>query len=88
MGQVLENGHEAAKREAEVLERLWGWRSCGRCGETIILGEETPHLRCDGSIEKLCLGCAATPRRPHAETSGMALGDCPPVETRESRDAA
>ncbi len=88
MGQVLENGHVAARREAEVLERLWGWRSCDRCGETIILGEETPRLRRDGSIEKLCLGCAAAPRGPRAETSVMALGDCPHVETREARDAA
>ncbi len=47
--------------EAGVLERLWGWRACDRCGETIMLGEGSRRLRHDGSAEDVCLDCACAP---------------------------
>jgi len=47
--------------EAEVLGRSWGWRACGRCGATIMLGEEAHRLRLGESSEQVCLGCAGVP---------------------------
>jgi hypothetical protein len=51
--------------EAEVLERLWGWRTCHSCGGTIMLGEATLADR-DGTGHR-CLACAATPDEPAQE---------------------
>jgi len=41
-----------------VLERVWEWRICDRCGETIMLGEERLRPRLDQGIEAMCLDCA------------------------------
>jgi hypothetical protein len=84
---VPKNG-QAARREAEVLERLWGWRCCDRCGETIILGEEILRLRRDGGTERLCFGCAGAPRSAGVEAPSGAFPDCRILETRETCDAA
>ena len=43
--------------EAEVLEPRWGWRTCDRCGKTIMLGEEMLRWRLDECIETVCLDC-------------------------------
>jgi hypothetical protein len=54
--------HEDGRsREAEALERLWGFRSCDRCGGTIVLGEEIYASRLNGRMERLCSVCAAAP---------------------------
>lgn len=45
------------RREVEVLERRWGRRTCDRCGETILLGERTLHLRLRGRTAEVCLSC-------------------------------
>jgi hypothetical protein len=58
------------RREAEVLERLWGWRTCGH-GGTIMLGEATLPLR-EGTGH-LCLGCAEVPDEPPQEAGWHAL---------------
>jgi hypothetical protein len=55
-GPIGRNQQE--RGEAEVLERLWGWRTCERCGAIMILGEETFRVRHDGTTEEMCLGCA------------------------------
>jgi hypothetical protein len=52
-------------REAEVLERLWGWRTCDSCGGTIMLGEATLASR-DGTGH-FCLTCAEAPDEPAQE---------------------
>jgi CRISPR/Cas system-associated protein Cas10 (large subunit of type III CRISPR-Cas system) len=54
------------RREAEALERLWGWRTCDHCGSTIMLGEATLASR-DGAGH-LCLACAEAPDEPRRET--------------------
>lgn len=50
------------RRETDVLERLWGWRTCDRCGHTMMLGEGTFRLRLDRITEEVCLDCASAPR--------------------------
>jgi hypothetical protein len=50
------------RREAEVLERLWGWRSCYRCSGTIMLGEAT--LASPDGAGHLCFACAEAPDEP------------------------
>lgn len=40
---------ERGGRESEVLERQWAWRSCDRCGSTVMLGEATLRLRVEGA---------------------------------------
>ena len=56
----------AAAREAEVLERLWGWHTCDRCGQVMILGEPVLHSPREGADVQLCLACAAAPAAPLA----------------------
>ncbi len=58
--------YAAARREAEVLERLWGWQTCDGCGQVMILGEPVIRSRRDGADVKLCFACAATPAAPLA----------------------
>jgi hypothetical protein len=78
----------AARREAEALQRLWGWRVCDRCGETIILGEEVFRLRRDGSSEELCSPCAAAPASaPSVAPVRVLLDGCSDLHG-EARDAA
>ena len=52
-----------AATEEELLERLWGVAECGRCGHTVVLGEELA-----GNLGELCADCrglaAASPRVP------------------------
>ena len=48
-------------REDKALERLWGWRTCDRCGETIMLGDGSRRLRHDGGADDVCLDCACAP---------------------------
>ena len=50
---------DAAQSEAQVLERLWGVRACGHCGETIVLGERVFRVETEGRHEALCSACAA-----------------------------
>ena len=45
------------RREAEMLERRWGRRTCDCCGVTILLGERTLHRRLGGRPEEVCLSC-------------------------------
>jgi len=47
-----------APPEAQVLERHWGWRTCARCGATVMLGEEMLRVRADTGPTDVCLGCA------------------------------
>jgi hypothetical protein len=49
------------RREAEVLERLWGWRTCDQCDGTIMLGEAALPSR-DGA-GRLCLACPEAPAK-------------------------
>jgi hypothetical protein len=51
-------GSQQESREIAVLERLWGWRTCDRCGGIVVLGEETFRVLHDGTTEEMCLGCA------------------------------
>lgn len=78
----------AARREAEVLQRLWGWRVCDRCGETIILGEEIFRPRRDGGSEKLCPLCVAAPSTAPSVAPVRVLLDCSSDSHGEAQDAA
>jgi hypothetical protein len=75
-------GRQQEGREAEVLSRLWGWRTCDRCGETIVLGEETFRLRLDRSTEEVCSGCAQALAIEPSNTPVLALPDRLPVSIR------
>ena len=46
--------------EAEAPERLWGWRTCDRCGRTIMLGETTVQWL-GARAEEVCFECAGVP---------------------------
>ena len=48
---------ESEARERRALERGWGIAGCERCGQTLILGESTAHLRLDGKDVLLCPEC-------------------------------
>jgi hypothetical protein len=75
-------GSQQEEREAEVVERLWGWRTCDRCGGIIVLGEETFRLRLDGSTEEVCSGCAQAPATEPPSARVLALPDRLPVSIR------
>jgi hypothetical protein len=82
-------GHheEGDGREAQALKRLWGFRSCDRCGGTIVLGEEVHASRLNGSTERLCSVCAAAPsERPPAPVRTLPRRS--PAPTRGKRHAA
>ena len=78
----------AGRREAEVLQRLWGWRICDRCGETTVLGEAVFRKRRDGSSEELCSLCAAAPSTAPTVPPVRVLLDGSSDPHREARDAA
>lgn len=75
---------DGARREAEVLERLWGVQTCDVCGTTILLGEEVFHPR--GSAA-MCSACATAPLEGDVGTALVRLSDrC--VATGEAERAA
>ena len=61
------------EREADVLERLWGWRTCNRCGQTMMLGEGTCRLTLEKGSEDVCMDCAAAPPAPSDRCSSDCL---------------
>ena len=83
-----DQGRDAARREAEVLERLWGMRACDHCGETIILGEKVFHVEMDGRAEAVCLACAAMPSWGRHGASLHTLPSRSVVSAQETKDAA
>ena len=85
---IAEQARAAARREAEVLERLWGMRICDHCGETIILGEKVFHVKLDGRAEAVCSACAAVPSWDRRGASLHALPSHSVVSTQETKDAA
>jgi hypothetical protein len=50
--------HGPRRGEVETLERVWGWRICGRCGETLVLGEVMLSVPVGEGTKDVCLGCA------------------------------
>jgi hypothetical protein len=44
--------------EVETLRQAWGWRTCDRCGETLVLGEEVLRVPVGESTKEMCLDCA------------------------------
>jgi hypothetical protein len=75
-------GSQQESREAAVLERLWGWRTCDRCGGIIVLGEETFRSRLDGSAEEVCSGCAQALATKPSNAPVLASADRMPVSIR------
>ena len=85
---IADQGRDAARREAEVLERLWGMRICDHCGETIILGEKVFQVKLDGRAEAVCSACAAMPSWGRHRASLHALPSRSVVSAQETKDAA
>jgi hypothetical protein len=85
---IADQGRDAARRETEVLERLWGLCACERCGETILLGEKVFHAKLDGRTEVVCSACASTPSRDHLRASLHVLPARSVVSTHGAKDAA
>ena len=85
---IADQGRDAAWREAEVLERLWGMRACEHCGETIILGEKVFHVQLDGRPEAVCSACATVPSGGRHRASLHALPSRAVVAAQETKDAA
>ena len=85
---IVDQGRDAARREADVLERLWGMRACEHCGETIILGEKVFHVKLDGRIGAVCSACATVPSRGRLGASLHALPARSVVTAQETEDAA
>jgi hypothetical protein len=44
--------------EGEALKRVWGWRTCDLCGETVVLGQEMVGLSVGMSPKDVCPGRA------------------------------
>ena len=85
---IANQGRDAARREAEALERLWGMRACAHCGEAIILGEKVFHAELDGRPEAICSACAAVPSWGRHRASLHALPSRSVASAQETKDAA
>ena len=47
--------------EEHVLEALWGVRTCGSCGATIVLGQYVTHAVIGSQWKTLCSVCSSEP---------------------------
>ena len=54
-------GRQVSERQA--LELRWGVKSCGVCGATIVLGEQSLHARVGDRWEWVCSSCSGAPRK-------------------------
>jgi hypothetical protein len=52
--------HGQRRGEVETLRRVWGWRVCERCDETLVLGEVMLRVPAGDGMKEVCLGCAGT----------------------------
>jgi len=85
---IADQGRGPARREAEVLERLWGLRACEHCGQTIILGEKVFRVQLDGRTEAVCSACATVSSWDRHRASLHALPSRAVVTAQETKDAA